>query len=259
MTTLSLIQEKQPLVLNLANSVTQQRVADVLSFIGASPLMTSATDELKELLDISSALVLNTGTINEETLVSFQSAARLANQMGKPIILDPVAVMMPYRASAVSRLLEQTQMTIIRGNAAEIAWFAKEQVASKGIDALDDAANIENAKAAALATGSIIVQTGKVDVITDGIKVMTVTSDSPFFKVNVGAGDMLSALIAAFAAASAPTVAARLEAAFEATRIFGQAGEIATKQVNGSPANFINQVLDVLYQLAQAEKKVKVL
>ncbi|MFC4653015.1 hydroxyethylthiazole kinase [Lactococcus nasutitermitis] len=251
MSILLTIQEKQPLVLNLANSVTQQHVADAISFLGASPLMTRASNELEELLSISSALVLNTGTINEEELPFFITAAKLANKMHKPVILDPVAVMMPYRASFVSRLIAEVKITIIRGNAAEIAWFAQSVVASKGIDALDEQVNDHNALKAARQTNAVIVQTGRTDTITDGKKVLKVNTHSPLFKINVGCGDMLSAIIGAFASVSDSP----LEAAFEATQLFGEAGELASTAVNNLPGNFVNTLLDTLYQKAQNSRE----
>lgn len=71
MSILSKIQRTQPLILNLANFVTPQRVADVISFIGASPLMTSEIAELESLVEISDAVVVNIGTISESTYPLF--------------------------------------------------------------------------------------------------------------------------------------------------------------------------------------------
>ena len=47
MSILEKIQEKQPLILNLANFVTPQRVADAISFAGGSPLMTGKFQKVK--------------------------------------------------------------------------------------------------------------------------------------------------------------------------------------------------------------------
>ncbi|HEY0221753.1 MAG TPA: hydroxyethylthiazole kinase [Lactovum miscens] len=57
---------------------------------------------------IPNSFVLNTGTINEKEL-PFLYTGRKANGLGKPVVLDPVAVMLSYRASVISRLklLEQ--------------------------------------------------------------------------------------------------------------------------------------------------------
>lgn len=249
MSILKKVQEEHPLILNLANSVTQQRVADAISFIGGSPLMTTAEEEIEELLSISSSLVLNTGTINEFDLPLFIKAGQKANLLGKPILLDPVAAMLPYRAHAISRLIDEVKFTVIRGNAAEIGWLAQEEVMSKGIDSLEEHINSKNAVTVAQLTGAIVVQTGQVDIITDGKKVLTVETNSPLFKINVGSGDMISAIIATFlSVADSP-----LQGAYQATKLFGEAGQKATNFTKNLPGNFIPNVLDVLYQLAQQE------
>ncbi|GAK29916.1 hydroxyethylthiazole kinase [Weissella oryzae SG25] len=238
------VREKQPLVLNLANTVTQQRVADVISYVGGSPLMTTASNELAELMQIASALVINIGTLNDELLPLYIEAGKLANQLNKPVILDPVAVTLPYRGEIVTALLKEIKVNIIRGNAAEIAWFANQTVAGKGIDALDNQINEAIVLDAAQKTGAIIVQSGPTDLIADGQQVIKITAHSDLFKINVGTGDMLSALIGTFSAVSADYFAA----AVEATELFANSGVKAAQIVEQKPANFINALLDCLYE-----------
>lgn len=184
MSILGKIQRTQPLILNLANFVTPQRVADVISFIGASPLMTSEIAELESLVEISDAVVVNIGTISESTYPLFLEACRLANQKAKPLILDPVAVNVPFRASIVKRLSQEVKFNIIRGNSAEIAWFADKKSLNKGIDALESNIDNEHARLAAKKTGAVIIETGKVDIISNGHEEMYVDTDSPLFKIN---------------------------------------------------------------------------
>lgn len=250
MSILGKIQRTQPLILNLANFVTPQRVADVISFIGASPLMTSEIAELESLVEISDAVVVNIGTISELTYPLFLEACRLANQKAKPLILDPVAVNVPFRASIVKRLSQEVKFNIIRGNSAEIAWFADKKSLNKGIDALESNIDNEHARLAAKKTGAVIIETGKVDIISNGHEEMYVDTDSPLFKINVGCGDMLTAVVGTFAAVSDDL----FTAAYEATKFFGEAGMIATKQVQNLPGNFVNSLLDTLYQATQEIK-----
>ncbi len=49
----SKLQDHKPLVLNLANMVTPQHVADAINVIGGSPLMTRSIDEVAELVSIA--------------------------------------------------------------------------------------------------------------------------------------------------------------------------------------------------------------
>ncbi len=86
MSILGKIQRTQPLILNLANFVTPQRVADVISFIGASPLMTSEIAELESLVEISDAVVVNIGRIDLSSL--FRSLS-LGKSKSKTINFGP--------------------------------------------------------------------------------------------------------------------------------------------------------------------------
>lgn len=248
-TLLTNIREQQPLVLNVANFVTMQHVADAINVVGASPLMTNEPQEAAELVGISSAVVLNIGTLSEAQWPLFLAVGQAANRRNKPVILDPVAVGMPYRAQFVRRLLANVHVDIIRGNASEIAWFAHAEVAGRGIDTLDQTTHQQEAELAAKNTGAVIVQTGVVDVITDGVKTQTVHTNSPLLAINVGAGDMLSGLIGAFAAVTDDYFAAGVAA----TELFGQAGERASAQVNQLPGHFIGALFNELYAMTQVE------
>ena len=245
-TLLTNIREQQPLVLNVANLVTMQRVADAINVLGASPLMTDEVTEAEELVAIADAVVLNTGTLSEARWPLFVAVGQAANRQHKPVVLDPVAVGMQYRAQFVTRLLDVIKVDVIRGNAAEIGWFAGVTVAGQGIDAHDTDAHVENAVNAAQQTGATIVQTGVIDVITDGQLTRQVTTNSPLLAVNVGAGDMLSGMVGA-------VTDDYLLAGETAAQVLGQAGEQATAQGPNQPGTFVATLFDVLYQMAQAE------
>ena len=247
MSILEKIQEKQPLILNLANFVTPQRVADAISFAGGSPLMTAEISESETLVEIADAVVVNIGTISEKDYPLFLTICQLANQKHKPLILDPVAVNVPFRANFVKGLIQEVKFDIIRGNSAEIAWFADKESLNKGIDALESNLEVEHARVAAQKTGAVIIQTGKVDVISNGFEELFVETDSPLFKINVGCGDMLSAIVGTFAAVSDDL----FKAAHEATEFFGESGVQATEQVENLPGNFVNRLLDKIYQATQ--------
>lgn len=236
------LQAHKPLVLNLANMVTPQRVADAINVIGGSPLMTRAIDEVAELVSIAGAVVLNIGTVRADEFALFEAVGQLANAQSKPVILDPVAVGMPFRGEFVTRLLDSVRVDIIRGNAAEIAWFAQQQSASQGIDALTENTDVAMAKTVAKITGAIVVASGATDVITDGTRVALVKNDVKLLAINVGAGDMLSGLIATFAAVTSDY----FEAALYATALLGATGQQATVKVQGLPGQFIPALFDEL-------------
>lgn len=61
---------------------------------------------------------------------------------------------------------------------------------------------------------------------------------------------MLSAIVGTFAAVSDDL----FKAAHEATEFFGESGVKATEQVENLPGNFVNRLLDKIYQVTQEVK-----
>ncbi len=79
-----LVKEKAPLVINITNKVTINDIANILSTIGASPIMTNDPREIEDLFNIAaqinSAVVLNIGTLNQEQIELMYKAAEIANE-----------------------------------------------------------------------------------------------------------------------------------------------------------------------------------
>ena len=59
------IRENSPLIHHITNYVTVNDCANVTLAIGASPIMTANDDEFEDIANISSALVLNIGTMDK--------------------------------------------------------------------------------------------------------------------------------------------------------------------------------------------------
>lgn len=244
------IRANQPVVVNLANSVTPQHVADAVSMLGGSPLMLEAPQEADEFVDIAQAVILNIGTITQERLALMIKVGKRANERGIPVILDPVAVGMAYRSTCLKELAAAVHFDYIRGNASEIGWFADVDVAGKGIDALDQSLDVSIAQKAALATGATILQSGVQDVISDGTKTAVVSYDNPLLAVNVGAGDMLSAVVGTFGAIADDSV----DAAVAAAMAFSLAGNQAGAQAGiDRPGTYMAALYDALYQLTDVD------
>lgn len=74
------LRQKNPIVLNIANTVTQQHVADAINFLGASPIMFSDVREAEDLLNISNSLVINLGTPTDSLLQRAIVAGQYANK-----------------------------------------------------------------------------------------------------------------------------------------------------------------------------------
>ncbi len=95
---LNLIREKSPLVHNITNYVVMNNTANALLAIGASPVMAHAVEEVTDMVAISSALVINMGTLSEKWVDAMLLAGKAATEKGIPVVFDPVGVgATPYR------------------------------------------------------------------------------------------------------------------------------------------------------------------
>lgn len=123
---LNQLRAQVPLVVNYANYVTPNFVANGLNALGASPIMTSEVDEADDLVKITNTVVINLGTINHyETDLVWQLCTS-AVKYHKPIVLDPVAVgATAYRLDIAQKLLQDFPIAVIRGNVGEIAALAR--------------------------------------------------------------------------------------------------------------------------------------
>ncbi|CAM3023065.1 hydroxyethylthiazole kinase [Leuconostoc gasicomitatum] len=244
---LSEIKDKKPLVFNYANYVTPQFVANVVNVIGGSSIMARELEEFPDLVAASDAVVINSGTWRRSELLETIKLAQLANQAGKVVVLDPVAVGIPSRSLPVVALMADAQIDIIRGNAAEIAWFAGVDFSSQGIDATGNGDVRKIALLAAEKTGAIIALSGKQDVISDGHTTLTIDVDVPLLATNVGTGDALSALIGTYNGDGIS-----IKNTMRAMATMKLAGIKASKKVK-TPGYFVNQLLDELYLLSENE------
>lgn len=232
-TLLNEIKSKKPLIHHITNYVTVNDCANICLAIGASPVMADAKEEVEDMVSISSALVLNIGTLNKEKIASMVLAGKKANEKGVPVVLDPVgAGATPFRIEMTKLLLKEIRMAVIRGNLSEIMSVAGENAVTKGVDNggnLSLEGQIDVAKALAKEQKTVVVISGGTDVVTDGEKVTLVKNGDPFMPFITGSGCMSTTLIGAFCGANPEKI---YESAAAAMISMGLAGEIA-KQKEG--------------------------
>ena len=245
--TIKNVRTQSPLVLTYANFVTPQFVANVVNVIGASPLMSREVSEFNDLCHIAHAVVINIGTLKANELSDIVTLSKVATNLDKPVILDPVAVAVPFRSKAVQTLMREGHVDIIRGNAAEIAWFADIDFDSQGIDATGSGDVIAIAQLAAEKTGAIIALSGAKDVISDGHQTAVIETDVPLLSTNVGTGDALSSMIGAFVAESLT-----MENVMYTMATFKLAGLKASHQIT-TPGFYSMQLLDELAAITSEE------
>ena len=100
-----LVRKQSPLVHNITNYVVMNNTANALLAIGASPIMAHAPQEIDEMVSICQSLVLNIGTLDEYWVKSMLQAAKKANELKKPFVLDPVgAGATGYRDDTLNQL-----------------------------------------------------------------------------------------------------------------------------------------------------------
>ncbi len=246
-TIISRIKKVNPIVLNVANTVTPQYVADAISFIGGSPIMFEDADDGKDLAKIASAITLNMGTPSPNALAKTLTIGKVANKRNIPIVLDPVAVgATKIRKSHTEKVLKKVKVDFIRGNMSEISALLGTAWSGKGIDAEKGAAFHKEyaatvAVAAARKTGATIILSGETDIVTDGHTVYAITNGHPYLTVNVGSGDMLDAIIA-----TAAGVDRSLETIAYATAILSVAADIAIERAPGKPYSFFHELWNTL-------------
>ncbi len=246
------LQQTHPLVVNYANFVTPGFVANGLNALGASPIMTLAAEEAAALIEPAGALVLNLGTINTQDMSLVRALASAAAAAHKAIILDPVAVgATAFRAAAARMLLSEFPISVIRGNAGEIAFLTDIAADAKGIDTGTTAATpTELAQRCAARYHCTVVVSGKVDALASAQQVASVYNETALLPLVVGSGDLLSSIIGAYAGLSSDYFAAALMG----TVSLAVAGEQAAAHLRPTQAGtFAAALMDELADLSVAK------
>ncbi len=193
---------KNPLIHNITNYVTVNDCANAILAIGASPIMADDVAEVEEIVSISSALVINIGTLNQRTITSMIIAGKKANELHVPVVLDPVgAGASSLRNKTTQEILSEVKIDIIRGNLSEISFVAGLSASTKGVDTskADERNDAEAiAKSVANKYSCVVGITGQVDVISDGIRVAKVANGHKLLSKVTGTGCMTSALVGSF-------------------------------------------------------------
>ncbi len=245
------IKEKSPLIHCITNHVVSNFQANGLLAIGASPIMGEAHEEAAELAALSQAVSLNIGTLHAESLKSMLIAGKKANQLGIPVVLDPVgAGVSKFRIEAVREILERVNVNVLRCNAGELAAIAGEQWQSKGVDAGEGLLDIkELAVSTAKKLELLVAVTGATDIVTDGKSVSKIPFGNPIMTSITGTGCLLSSVVAAGLAVSAEKP---VEIVRDVFRFYAIAGEQASHDAR-LPGEFQLAFINRLASLTEKE------
>jgi hydroxyethylthiazole kinase len=249
---LAAVREKKPLIHNITNYVVMNYTANALLAMGASPVMAHARNEVEEMVSYAGALVLNIGTLTADWIESMIIAGRKASEKKTPIILDPVGSgATTLRTGSAKKIIEQTNIDVIRGNASEILSLRHKDSKTKGVDSLhsvEDAA--ETAKILAKELKTILAITGPVDLVTNGDSTLRVSNGHPLMGYVTGTGCTATVTIGAFLAIDENPVSATATA----LAFFGLAGEVAGEKAS-APGSFMIEMINALYSISPEQLK----
>ncbi len=220
------VKEHPPLVHHITNYVTANDSANTVLALGGSPVMADELEEVSEMVSIASSLVINVGTLHETTIPSMLIAGRRANELGIPIILDPVGVgATTLRTKVAKELLEKLDFTFIRGNRSEMKSLFGFEGKTRGVDSMvneeEDFSRI--ALLMARKHQTTVGITGEVDVISDGERVVELSNGHPRLTKITGSGCMATSIIGVYLGARVPS----LEAGILGISRMAIAGELA--------------------------------
>lgn len=240
----------KPLVHHITNYVTANDCANTVLAIGGRPVMADAIEEVAAMVAMASALVINLGTLKSHSLDAMLVAGKKANELNIPIILDPVGVgATPFRTRVAKKLLKELKFACIKGNASEILNLFGYDVTIKGVDALENfqydlkSVAIDNAKT----HRTVVCITGKIDIISDGIRSFEVMNGHKRLSHITGTGCMTTSIIATFIASKLGV----LPACIIGISLMGIAGECANNTLGDKEglASFKIAMMDFLSTL----------
>lgn len=247
------VRQKSPLVHSITNLVVMNFNANALLAAGASPVMSHAHEEVRDMVAIAQALVLNIGTLDPYWVQSMKLALLAAAQRGIPSVLDPVgAGATPYRNQTLQALLESASLTVIRGNASEIMSMAGLATKTRGVDSSAAAGDaLVAARSLVASTGSTVCVSGEIDHIIDAEGRLARLSNGHVWMTKItGVGCSATALVGAFCAVQPDA----WRATTSAMAFLGVAGEIAAEKTQATGLGVGSMAVSLLDELQLMEQ-----
>jgi len=256
---LSTLRTTRPLIHHLTNDVVMNDTANMTLFFGGLPVMTAAREEVVEMVQAASALVLNIGTLTPAQVETMLAAGHAANARNIPIILDPVgAGATQLRTDAALHLLSELRIAVLRGNVGEIGAVSGMGGAVRGVESIGSDTDPQIlAREAARSFKTVVAITGQRDLISDGQRLYGVDNGHIWLTTLTGTGCMATTAIATCAAV-APDAMLAATAALAAYGLAAErAAAMAGVQGPGSfKAAFFDQVYNLTPELLRDQARV---
>ena len=263
------IEETHPIIHCITNVVTVNDCANALLAFGASPTMAHHELEVEEVTAGCAALVCNLGAT--ESFTAMEKACNVSRKLKHPIVLDPVGVGgSSYRRTFALRLLDAGGITCIRGNHSEIEALYYKKSTQTGVDATEQAEGVNTtdlhkiALALAQKYNTIVIISGKTDIISDGKKLYEVGNGSSLMARITGAGCMESAVLGAVLAVAHKRGINHLKSVVKTVAYLGICGEKAEQKTRKEQAgtmtfhlNFLDNMSKLNQNVIQKNEKIK--
>jgi len=244
-----------PLILNITNHVTTHFVASSLIALGASPVMSDDPYDAFELVDITTGICLNIGTISAHQMEVMRKV--LSNPKATNIVLDPVGSgATTLRSSASKEILESGKINLIRGNASEISSLAGISATTRGVDSTMATQTVEStADDLAKHLRCIVVISGAVDYITNGKEKFRVSNGVPIMAKITGTGCVLSSYLAAVLASGSHDLE-RIATAVAYYGVLGEKAEIGNTGLGNYRERLLDAMSTIRFEAVQSELKI---
>lgn len=242
--------QTQPLIHCITNPISINQCANGILAIGARPMMAEHPKEVSEITRTAQALMLNLGNITDVRMESMLISAKTANKIELPILLDAVGIACStLRREYIRELLNTATPTVIKGNYSEIQALYRDSYRSSGVDA-DSSLDIQTMDYAAISLarslGTVILASGKVDIVTDGKCLYHIHNGTPLLSQVTGTGCLQGALCASYLSAKPG-----IEAVITGSSVLGICGELA--RTDCGTGTFLCSLMDKLSTLTDTE------
>jgi hydroxyethylthiazole kinase len=173
---LSRIRQKQPLIHCITNPISINQCANAILAVGGRPMMAEHPLEVAEITQTAQSLLLNLGNITDIRMEAIRVSGQTAAETGIPIVLDAVGIACSrLRRDFLRELLSTVTPTVIKGNYSEIYALYQDGYRATGVDAdptLEITAMDRCAVTLSREKSTMILASGKVDILTDGMRLV---------------------------------------------------------------------------------------
>lgn len=248
------VREKQPLIHHLTNQVVMNFTANGLLAFGAAPVMAKAREEAADMAALADGLLINIGTLTADDLKAMILAGKAANKKGIPVVLDPVGVSATeFRSASVKQILDQVNITAIKGNAGELAHLVNIPWETKGVESLGSGNTEEIVRKVANVYNTAVIATGKTDIIFTANHLIYNDTGHPLLTKVTGAGCLLGSILTACLTTDDP-IEDQLSSSVE---FYGLAAQFAANQTNVQRSGtFLPHFIDALsLEVEQLEER----